>query len=106
MDRNERAAFRKLVADVLTAIEQRDAMKLPAEQGLWAPFIAQLRHLQTLIANDGEPSLAELARITVGHMALREIAEEPEDVPPDLLPLWKTLHKVQTGVMSYYAPFP
>lgn len=106
MDRNERAAFRKLVADVLAAIEQRDAMKLPTEVGLWPPFIAELRRLQGMIANDGEPSLLELQSITVGHMALREIAEEPQDVPPDLLPLWKKLHEVQTGVMSYYAPFP
>jgi hypothetical protein len=106
MDRNERAAFRKLVADTLTAVEQRDAMKVQTEVGLWAPFSAQLRHLQELIANDGEPSLQELASITVGHMALREIAEEPQDVPEDLLPLWKRLHEVQTGVMSYYAPFP
>lgn len=106
MDRHERAAFRKLVAEVLAAVEQRDAMKLPTEVGLWPQFIVELRQLQALIANDGEPSLLELQQITVGHMALREIAEEREEVPEDLLPLWEKMHEVQTGVMSYYAPFP
>lgn len=106
MDRHERAAFRRLVATVLGEVERRHAAGIAKEVDLWPPFIVQLRHLQELIADDGEPALQELERITVGHMALREIGEEREEVPADLLPLWDELHEVQTGVMSYYAPFP
>lgn len=106
MDRHEREAFRSLVAETLADVEQRLAMGVATEVGLWQPFIVQLRHLQELIADDGEPALQELERITVGHMAIREIAEERQDVPQDLLALWNKLHEVQTGVMSYYAPFP
>lgn len=104
-NKDERAALRARVQATHDGIAATLAAQ-PAARSLLEPIRQQLAALLAWTEDDALPAEADLRRITVGHIALREIGELEEDAPPALRPLRAALLEIQDDVMSFYEPFP
>lgn len=103
IDRTGRAAFRTRVRQALDTISTEE--KGERERAFWRPFRVQLEALLAWTKDDNDPPIEHLEKITLGHLALRELGEELRDVPPHLVPLYEQLKEIQTNVMDWYVPF-
>lgn len=101
MNRDERAALRARVQTVHDEVQEILGAQ-PAARALLEPIRGQLAALLLWTKDDGLPPEADLRRITVGHIAVREMGELEEDTPEALRPLRAALMEIQSGVMEFY----